>query len=165
MVYLLAVVAFALDRLSKRWAATYLTQHGPLQLHELLTLRTTSNSGMVFGLMQGIGSIMGWISLLIIVGLAIYLVRLPRQARLMRSGLALVLGGALGNLVDRLLVGEVLDFITTPLLPWVFNLADLFINGGMVLFIAATLFQHSDGGDTTDAALDQQMVADSESEV
>lgn len=154
MVYLLTLVAFALDRLSKWWAATYLVEHGPLQLHELLILRVTTNRGMVFGLAQGAGSFMGWVSLVIIAGLLVYLVRLPGDARLMRSGLALLIGGALGNLIDRLMVGEVLDFITTPLLPWVFNVADIFINGGMAIFIIATLLHrpHESGLESTAAS-------------
>lgn len=142
MVFLLTIVAFALDRLSKWWAATYLAQQGPVQVHELLTLRAITNRGMAFGWLQGIGPWMGWISILIIGGLILYLLRLPRNASLMRAGLALLIGGALGNLVDRVVAGEVLDFITTPLLPWVFNLADIFINGGMLIFIAASFFQH-----------------------
>lgn len=154
MVYILTVVAFALDRLSKWWAATYLVENGPLQLHPLLTLRVTFNSGMVFGFAQGIGPLMGWISLLIIGGLFIYLARLPSNARLMRIGLALLIGGALGNLIDRLLAGQVLDFITTPLLPWVFNVADLFINGGMTIFIIASLLHRpTQGGPAAEHAV------------
>lgn len=139
MVYIFTLIAFALDRLSKWWATTYLIENGPLELHPLLVLQATVNRGMVFGLAQGAGPVMGWLSLLIIAGLLVYLLRLPRDARWMRVGLAILLGGALGNLVDRLYVGEVLDFITTPLLPWVFNVADLFINGGMAIFIVASL--------------------------
>ena len=146
MVYLLTIVAFALDRLSKWWVANFLVEHGPLQIHELLILRATTNRGMVFGLAQGAGSLMGWISLLIIGGLFIYLIRLPAEARLMRAGLAILIGGALGNLIDRLMVGAVLDFITTPLLPWVFNVADVFINGGMAIFIIATLLHRPHEG-------------------
>lgn len=145
MVYLLTVLAFALDRLSKWWVATNLVQQGPLQIHELLTLHATYNRGMVFGLFQGIGSWVGWISIIVIGGLLVYLARLPAEARLMRIGLALVIGGALGNLVDRLLAGEVLDFITTPLLPWVFNVGDVFINGGMILFALGSLLYRPSG--------------------
>lgn len=145
MVYFLTILAFALDRLSKWWVAANLVQQGPLQIHELLTLRATYNRGMVFGLFQGIGSWVGWISILVIGGLFVYLARLPSEARLMRIGLALVIGGALGNLVDRLLAGEVLDFITTPLLPWVFNVGDIFINGGMILFAVGSLLYRPPG--------------------
>lgn len=145
MVYLLTILAFVLDRLSKWWVATYLVQQGPLQVHELLTLRATYNRGMVFGLMQGVGSWIGWVSVFVIGGLLVYLTRLPPDARLMRVGLALVIGGALGNLVDRLLAGEVLDFITTPLLPWIFNVGDVFINGGMILFAVGSILYRPNG--------------------
>lgn len=145
MVYLLTILAFALDRVSKWWVATYLVQRGPIQIHELLTLRATYNRGMVFGLLQGVGSWVGWISIFVIGGLLVYLTRLPSDARLMRVGLALVIGGALGNLVDRLLAGEVLDFITSPLLPWVFNVGDIFINGGMILFAVGSILYRPPG--------------------
>lgn len=144
MIYLLTLLALAADRISKWWAASYLATHGPIQIHGLLTLRPSYNRGMVFGLLQGVGGWMGWISLAVIVGLFVYLVRLPKKARLVRAGLALVVGGALGNFIDRALYGEVLDFITTPLLPWVFNFADIFINGGMLIFVAGSLFFHPD---------------------
>ncbi len=159
MTYLLTLVAFALDRLSKRWAADYLLEHGPLQVHDYLILKVTYNRGMVFGLAQGVGPVMGWLSLLIILGLLVYLLRLPRDAGWMRLGLALLLGGALGNLVDRLLAGEVLDFITTPLLPWVFNVADIFINGGMAIFILASLWRRP-----LDAAPDSEAATKMETE-
>lgn len=144
MVYLLTLLALAADRIGKWWVASYLATHGPIQVHDLLTLRASYNRGMVFGLLQGTGGWMGWISLAVIGGLFVYLVRMPKSARIVRVGLALVVGGALGNFIDRVLYGEVLDFIETPLLPWVFNLADIFINGGMLIFIAGSLLSHPD---------------------
>ncbi|HZD10160.1 MAG TPA: signal peptidase II [Candidatus Binatia bacterium] len=139
MIYFLTILAFVVDRLSKWWMTSYLAQHGPLQIHDLLVLRATYNRGMVFGLLQGTAPWMGWFSVLVIGALVFYLIRLPEGAGVMRAGLAIVVGGALGNLVDRLLVGQVLDFITSPLVPWVFNFADIFINGGMVIFAVGSL--------------------------
>ena len=60
---------------------------------------------------------------------------------LLRIGLALIIGGALGNMVDRIVAGEVLDFIVTPLRSGVFNLADVCINVGMVISLAGFLLQ------------------------
>ena len=145
MVYLLIILTFALDRLTKWWAISYLVPHGPISLFDLLTLRATFNRGMVFGLFQGVGAWVGWLSIIIIAGLLLYLARLPRTATLMRVGLAMMIGGALGNLVDRVMAGEVVDFITTPLIPWVFNLADLFVNGGVVVFAAGSLLGRPNG--------------------
>lgn len=142
MIYVLSLIVFLLDRLSKWWVTVSLAHGETVQFHELLRLQATYNRGMVFGLLQGTASWMGWLSILVIGGLILYLARLPKAASLMRLGLALVIGGALGNLVDRLLYGQVLDFISSPLLPWVFNVADIFINGGIVMFAAGSLFYH-----------------------
>jgi len=76
-----------------------------------------------------------------VLGLLFYLIRLPREMWLLRLGLALIIGGALGNMIDRIVAGQVLDFILTPLRPGVFNVADICINVGMLLSLAGFLLQ------------------------
>lgn len=139
--YLLIIFAFVADRLSKWWAEGYLAEKGVTKVNDYLSLYPTYNRGIAFGMFQGIGPIVGWLSLLIVLGLLLYLTRIPRSMWLLRIGLALIIGGALGNLVDRVLVGEVLDFIQTPLRPGIFNVADIMINVGVVLSLLAVLFQ------------------------
>ncbi|MGD8583850.1 MAG: signal peptidase II [Chloroflexota bacterium] len=138
---LLIVLAFGLDRVSKWWAAAYLAERGPTELHPLLSLYPTYNRGIVFGLAQGVGPIVGWLSVVVVIGLIIYLLRLPRTMRLMRVGLALLIGGALGNLVDRVTAGQVLDFIASPLRPGIFNVADVLIYIGCFLALAGALLR------------------------
>jgi signal peptidase II len=142
--FLLIVLAFGLDRLSKWWAAAYLAEQGPTELHPLLSLYPIYNRGIAFGLAQGIGPIVGWLSIIVVLGLLVYMVRLPRSMGLMRVGLALLIGGALGNLVDRVTAGQVLDFITTPLRPGVFNVADVMIYAGILLALVGAFFQGND---------------------
>ena len=60
---------------------------------------------------------------------------------LLRIGLALIIGGAMGNLIDRVTAGQVLDFIQTPLRPGVFNVADVMINTGVVLSLLGAFLQ------------------------
>ncbi|HSG19009.1 MAG TPA: signal peptidase II [Anaerolineae bacterium] len=139
--FFLIILAFGLDRLSKWWAAAYLAEQGPTQLHPLLILYPIYNRGVAFGLAQGIGPIVGWLSIIIVLGLFLYMRRLPRCMWLMRAGLALLIGGALGNLVDRITAGQVLDFITTPLRPGVFNIADVMIYLGIFVTMAGVAFQ------------------------
>jgi signal peptidase II len=139
--YILILLAFAADRLSKQWAATYLAENGPTQVHSLLTLYPTYNQGIAFGLLQGIGSLVGWLSIAIVIGLFFYLVRVPRSQWLLRIGLALIIGGAMGNLLDRVTAGQVLDFIQTPIRPGIFNVADILINVGVVLSLLGALLQ------------------------
>lgn len=137
--FLVAVGAFAADRIGKMWASNFLSEYGATRINSLLTIRETYNRGLALGLLQGLGPLVGWLSILILVGLSFYVARLPRQAHLMRIGLAMIIGGALGNMVDRITSGQVLDFIQTPLLPSVFNVADVMINLGMLLVLAGSL--------------------------
>ena len=148
--FFMILLAFGLDRLSKWWAATYLAEQGPTEIHPLLTLYPTYNSGIAFGLAQGIGPIVGWLSIIVVLGLLIYMARLPRSMGLMRVGLALLIGGALGNMVDRITAGQVLDFITTPLRSGVFNVADVMIYGGIFLAMAGAIFQRQDDEDVVE---------------
>jgi signal peptidase II len=137
--YLLILVAFLVDRLSKLWAASYLAEHGPTTFNALVTIRETYNRGVAFGLMQGVGRPVGWVTIAVLIGLLLYLRSLPPFMRVTRLGLALVIGGALGNLVDRVTTGQVLDFIQMPLRPGVFNGADVLIQLGLVLALIGTI--------------------------
>lgn len=138
---LLMGVAFALDRLSKWWMVAYLAEHGTTAVNAFLTLRETHNRGMALGLFQGSSSVVGWVTVAVLVGMFVYMVRLPPQQWLMRAGLAVLIGGAAGNLWDRLTTGAVLDFIEVRPLPTVFNVADILIYVGLFLLLAGTWWQ------------------------
>jgi signal peptidase II len=147
---LIILLAFLADRLSKWWAAAYLAEHGPTSVNAFITLRETYNRGIAFGLFQGIGPLVGWLTVGVVIGMIIYLARLPQRQWLARLGMALLIGGALGNLVDRLMAGQVLDFIETPFRPGIFNVADIWINVGMILALAGTYF-HREPATVTEA--------------
>lgn len=138
---LLIALAFAADRVSKWWAAAYLAEHGQTTFNAFFTLRETYNRGIAFGLFQGIGPIVGWLTIGVLIGLFVYMMRLPRELWLMRSGTAVLIGGALGNLVDRITAGEVLDFIETPFRQGIFNVADVLIYIGMGLLLLGSIVQ------------------------
>jgi signal peptidase II len=154
---LLIVVAFGLDRVSKWWAAAYLAEQGPTRLHPLLSLSPAYNRGIAFGLAQGIGSMVGWLSVLVLLGLIVYMLRLPRSMQLERMGLALLIGGALGNLVDRVTAGQVFDFITTPLRPGVFNVADVMIYAGIFIALAGAVFRREERGRDVEARQGEEL--------
>lgn len=139
--YFALIFVFLADRFSKWWAAAYLADHGPTTFNALFTLRATYNRGIAFGMFQGVGPVVGWLTIAVVVGMFVYMVRLPRELWVLRLGMALIIGGAMGNLVDRVLLGEVLDFIETPLRWGVFNVADVGINLGMVVALAGAYLQ------------------------
>lgn len=139
--YLLIILAFVADRVTKWWVAENLVEFWPIKVNGFLTIYPTHNRGVAFGLFQGIGPVIGWLSILVVLGLLIYMIRTPKRFWLLRLGLAMIIGGALGNLIDRVTVGEVLDFIRVSFLPGIFNISDVMVNVGMVVCLAA-VFLH-----------------------
>ncbi len=140
MPYFLILLIFLADRLSKWWMAAYFAEHGPVhQINDYFTLRQTFNEGVAFGMFQGVGQWVGWLTVLVVLGLLFYLRTIPKQAWMVRVGMGLLIGGALGNMIDRVTVGQVLDFIESPLRSGIFNVADVAINVGMVLVALGSL--------------------------
>ncbi|MFA5883894.1 MAG: signal peptidase II [Acidimicrobiia bacterium] len=140
MAIVLGVVA--LDQLTKLWAVDRLAD-GPVDvLGSDIGFRLSRNSGGAFSIFQGFTPFLALLAVL----LTVILVRAVARTddRLMLVALALVLGGALGNLVDRLfrspgfLRGEVVDFIGVKSFP-TFNVADSAITIGAVLLLVAVL--------------------------
>jgi len=138
---LAAVVAtvIVLDRWTKHWANAALPFHRPIQvLGDFLRLTYTRNSGVAFGIGQGTGFPYYLFSLAAIVVIVWMFARGrtgPGAPR--RLALALILGGAIGNLVDRVTSGEVVDFIEVGIPQWhwpVFNVADSAVTVGVILF-------------------------------
>ena len=101
------------------------------------------NTGTAFGFMNGIdfpfkSAVLAGVALVALGGLALYLVSLPTHQRLARTGLALILGGAVGNLIDRIGFGYVTDFVDVYAGTWhfwAFNVADAAITIGVSLMI------------------------------
>lgn len=101
-----------------------------------------TNSGAAFGTFQGAGPLLAITSLLGMAAILVYLLNPGFAHPLMRCGLALVLGGAIGNMIDRLAAGRVVDFIKFPHYP-AFNAADSAITIGVVLLLWSMLWQET----------------------
>lgn len=97
-----------------------------------------TNSGAAFGLLQGAGPLLIMTSVVGMAAIVVYLFNPGFAHPLMRMGLALMLGGAVGNLIDRVKDGEVVDFIKVPNFP-AFNVADSAITIGVLLLAWAML--------------------------
>ena len=128
----------ALDQWSKYWASLHLAFHEPVRVvGSLVTLTYTRNSGIAFGMFAGKNFPFYIFS--VVAALAVFWLwsRHPQLPAARQWSLALILGGAIGNLVDRVRAGEVTDFI---LLAWrghefpVFNVADMCVTCGVILF-------------------------------
>jgi len=131
-----AGVVVVLDQLAKLWAVAALSD-GPVQvIGSLLQFRLTRNPGGAFSVLTGFTPVLAVLA----VGMVVYIVRTTRRTAdiVMAYSLGLVLGGAVGNLIDRMvrspgfLRGEVVDFIKVPNWP-TFNVADCAITVGVIL--------------------------------
>jgi signal peptidase II len=142
----ITVLVLALDQLSKYWVARALGEGDDLQLiRGVLKLSYTENPGIAFG-MLGNGDLK-WalvaVSLVAIAVVVYYLARTPASNRLLLWSLALLAAGITGNLIDRIRMGRVIDFIEVyyrDFFHWpVFNVADSAITIGAAL-MAIELF-------------------------
>jgi signal peptidase II len=97
------------------------------------------NTGAAFGILQDSGPLLVVTSVVGVVALFIYLFNPGFAHPLVRVGLALMLGGAIGNLIDRLARGEVVDFLKVPRWP-AFNVADSAITVGVLCLLWAVLW-------------------------
>ena len=146
-VALVVAVVIALDQLTKHWAASELNEGRIIDVVWTLRFALGFNSGFAFSQGQGLGPLIG----LVAVGASVWLVRaaLKASARWMSYAYALIAGGAIGNVIDRMfreekwMRGRVVDFIDFQWFP-VFNIADTSISIGAVLLVAGVWLQARD---------------------
>ncbi len=137
---MLIPLLITLDQILKLWALENLSPVPRPFLGDLLYLTLVKNTGAGFGLLQGQATLLGWLSLLV-GGFLLYLLARRRYPRAWTLGLSLVAAGALGNGIDRLGRGWVVDYLDlgTPIplianFP-VFNLADVCVTLGAALLL------------------------------
>ena len=142
----LAGLTAALDQATKWVAEAWLVPYSPVPLVPSLNLTLMYNEGAAFSFLAGAGGWQRWffagLAATVTVGLGVWLYRLQARERLTAIGIALVMGGAVGNLIDRILTGRVVDFIDVYYGQWhwpAFNLADSAITLGVALLLADTL--------------------------
>jgi signal peptidase II len=128
--YLCAALVVLLDQLSKAWALQQLSGQGPMPfVPGLLRLQLTFNTGAAFSLLSGNTALLGLVSLLVAVALVLWIQTSPPLRRWQSLGIGLLLGGAIGNGLDRWRLGTVVDFLEfVPFQFPIFNLADVAIN-------------------------------------
>lgn len=133
--FLIAVTIVALDQLTK------VIVRRSLDLHEswpdedwILNIVNTKNSGAAFGILQGETTFLVVTSVIGLVAILVYYLFPPLEHGLLRVALALQLGGACGNLIDRVRTGEVTDFVNFQFWP-AFNVADASISIGVATIL------------------------------
>ena len=146
----LAVLVIALDQWTKHLITTHFEEYQEFVLLPFLAITRLHNEGAAFSFLSQASGWQRWLftglGLLVSAGILVWLRRLPsRGHHLLAAGLSLVLGGALGNVIDRVLWGYVIDFIRVHYESWyfpAFNVADSSITVGAGLLILDNLLEY-----------------------
>jgi signal peptidase II len=139
MLFLIAGVIVVLDQLTKSWIRQNLligeVYRPDLWISNYARIVNWKNTGAAFGMFQSLGGVFTVLSFIVGGVILYYFPQISREDWLIRLSMAMLLGGAIGNLIDRLTQGYVTDFISVGNFP-VFNVADSSISVGVaVLFI------------------------------
>lgn len=137
-----AIISLVVDQLTKYWVVQNfnLTETQPLLLG-VFHLTYVTNTGAAFSLFSGQVEWLRWLSLLVSLGLMALAWFGGVLNTFEQLGYGLILGGALGNGIDRFVAGSVIDFLDFRLIQFpVFNLADMFINIGIICLLIATFY-------------------------
>ena len=141
----LSLVIILLDQATKQIAESQLTPHQAVNLLPFFDWYLTYNTGAAFSLLADAGGWQRWLFTAIAIVISFVIVqwirKLPGEETLTAISLCLILGGAIGNLIDRILLGHVIDYIQVWLGSYpfpAFNLADAAISVGAVLLILSS---------------------------
>ena len=141
-----SIAVILLDQISKYIATQYLVLNESLSLMPMVNLTLAHNSGAAFSFLSSASGWQRWffivLALCISVAIMVWLSRLTADEKYLALSLSLILGGAIGNVWDRVQFGYVIDFIDVYYDKWhwpVFNIADSAITLGAVILIADSL--------------------------
>lgn len=141
-----AAVVVGCDQLTKHWAVSELTDGAERHVVGSLQWNLSYNTGMAFSRGRGLGPVIALLAVLVVIILVVFTAR--AETRLARIAAGMLIGGALGNLADRVfrgdrwLHGAVVDFIDVQWWP-IFNVADIGVSVGAVLFALTSLLPAS----------------------
>jgi len=148
----LSLAILLLDQASKWLVLTTLEPYQVIELVPNLNLTLMFNTGAAFSFLSDAGGWQRWVfagfAIAVTLALVVWLLRLKPYERWLAAALALIIGGALGNLIDRMLLGHVVDFVQVylPFLPFAifnpwpaFNVADSAITIGVALLVIESL--------------------------
>jgi signal peptidase II len=143
MYFLIAAAIVALDQWSKKLVVTRmeLGQSIPL-IPDVFHLTSHRNMGAAFGILQNQRWLFVIITIAVVIGILVSLVRIGKRQPRVSLALSLVLGGAIGNFIDRVSTGQVVDFLDFTLINFpIFNVADMAITVGVALLLLDVLLE------------------------
>ena len=143
----LSALVIVLDLGTKFWVSASLAYNDPVAVLPVFDLRLLHNTGAAFSFLAGADGWQRWLFAAIALVVSVFILRwlreTPKSVLSLALAYTLILGGALGNLFDRIVHGYVVDFISVHYAGWyfpAFNIADMAITAGAMLLIIDMLF-------------------------
>lgn len=137
MIIIVVIISLLLDIGSKFLVSRiFILNESKTIIDNFLNITYVRNTGAAWSILDDNTWIVTVISLLIIIGIIYYVYRNRASKKILNIGYGLILGGAIGNFIDRIVYGYVIDFIDIDIFGWnypIFNLADMFIVVGVIL--------------------------------
>ena len=150
LIYLIIIaLTVGLDQLTKQLVVHFLDKNVPFDvIPGVFRFAYVENRGAAFGMLDEHRWVFMIISTVAIAAMLIYLWKFAPKNVFMRTGLSLIIGGGIGNMIDRVVFEYVVDFLDFCAFPtlwkWVFNVADAALTVGCVMTAAALLFRRDD---------------------
>jgi len=147
IVFSIFIATFLIDSLSKLFILNISPNMDNFNLDlGIISVTRIYNTGAAFGILKGWTSFLIIFSLLILIVLSLYVYKKHKELNILQaSGLGMIMGGTAGNFFDRATFGYVIDFIKLNFIDFpVFNLADLFINIGVILILISLFSRKRD---------------------
>lgn len=145
MIFCIVVIllSIAADQLSKYYAASYLTEIGTLPLiPDVFHFTYVENRGAAFGMLSDHRWVFMVLSVLGIGAMIVWLAWEKPKSLWTRAAISLVIGGGIGNMIDRVILGYVIDFIDCRFIDfYVFNIADSCVCVGCAMFVIGALYE------------------------
>lgn len=133
--FAVAVFLIAIDQITKYLTVSYLKPLGNIDLiPDIFSLTYVENRGAAFGIMQNARWFFICLTIIVLVALSVYIIKKKPQGKILRISFALIYSGAIGNLIDRLFSGFVVDMLRVHFFDFpVFNFADCLVVIGTIL--------------------------------
>lgn len=139
--FIAAVLIVIIDQILKLLAINTIKINGSVKILDgLVNFQYVENRGMAFGMLQDCRWVFIIFTIIVVLGVIIYMIKTKPKNKFLLASLALIIGGGIGNLIDRIFLGYVVDYIQLSFFSPVCNFADYCITIGTVLLIIYILF-------------------------
>ncbi len=139
--FIFAILVVGADQMVKMMVRSNLVPGDMINVyHDVLNITYVNNKGAAFGFLSGQNRVLLAVPLIIIAVLFVFIFVNKKVHPLARYALTLIAAGGIGNLIDRILYGQVTDMLSLSFFPPVFNIADISVTLGCILIIIYALF-------------------------